>query len=719
MIATDSTLPENFRVTLDNCDREPIHIPGRIQSHGVLVAFSVDGTVTHVSTNAAELLGDEAPALGQAFDTTCFGRDEGMAQALGECFADEGIDVQPVALDVVVVGRPMELVGHRLGGRVIAELELRPDRPRTEDHAFKGHRALMRLRRQRTIEELLAAAVEEVRTLTGFDRVMAYRFREDESGEVVAEAKTASLEPFLGQRYPASDIPAQARRLYVLNTLRNISDVARPTVLVKAAAGETTPLDMSHAVLRGVSPIHIEYLSNMGVGASMSISIVIHGALWGMLACHHMSQHVVPYSVRAACDVLAQVLAANVQGILAREHADRMAAAVTIRARAAERLLHADDGVFAVAPQAPDLCEMFNAQALVLCEQGRFVTWGGIPTPVARQMVSWLGESADVSRKSLLLRQSLAGLPAELAGQMGVWCGFMALRFGEKSDGWLILLRKEQIETIAWAGRPMKEYVHGPLGTRLTPRGSFNVWKETVSGKSAPWSDTDEEIARSLLSELMRASVVRGAELDHARGHLLSMLSDGVEQTQQQEVGGVADAPAVQGRMQRLVGQVLDASRLQSGSGLVLRTELIDLSKWLGVVLDEIAAVQLNTRFIREIPAGVMVKADPLRLRQLVDGLLTNAWQHGVTEEPVIVQLSPAKGVVHLEVSNAGEAPPADVVESMFDPLRPRGAGGRSDGLGLGLYIGRSIARAHGGELTYAYAEPYVMFGLRLPLAEG
>lgn len=709
--------PEAFQVSLDNCDREPIHIPGRIQSHGVLVAFGDTGTVTHLSGNAQAILGDAAPALGQSLTDTLFARRPEMLLAAQECLAADGLDVQPIALEVDIGGQPMEMVAHRVGARVIIELEPLPDdAERFDDHAFKGHRALQGLRRQRTIEDLLETAVHEVRRLTGFDRVMAYRFRHDDSGDVVAEARIDALEPFAGRRYPASDIPAQARRLYVLSTLRNIVDVASPTVEVLAAAGQGEPLDMSYSVLRGVSPVHIEYLGNMGVRASMSISIVIHGALWGMIACHHTQPHVVPYRVRSACDVLAQVLAANIQGLAARAHAARMESAATVRAQAVEHVLHAEEGIFALHSRAQDVCDMFEAQGLALSEQGRLLTHGGVPAGAARALVGWLQAQADDSRALLIQRHALDDLPEPLREQLGVWCGFLAVRFGAASQGWLVLLRKEQVETIAWGGRPEKEYVHGPMGARLTPRGSFDVWKQTVRGQSVPWNAADLEIAQSLLADLVRAASVRGADVERARSHLLSMLGAVSDGGGVAAPGGTAAQPP--GRTQYLVSQVLDASRLQSGAGLALRSDEVDFAALVAELVDEAVAAHAGTRFIRELPASALVTGDAQRLRQAVQGLIANARVHGAPDEPVLVQLQRTGDVLSLDVSNAAEDVSAETAEALFDPFGRPAAVLRTGGLGLGLYIGRSIARAHGGDLAYSYADPYVVFTLTLPVRQ-
>ncbi len=234
--------------------------------------------------------------------------------------------------EISLQGNEYDLILHQAGALLVAEFERRVQ-PADElaSFALKAHRAMDRLKRQRSIDSLLSMATEDIRQLTGFDRVMAYRFRPDDSGEVVAEAVDARFEPFIGRRYPAGDIPAQARRLYVVNTLRMISDIGSPTVAVIGEA-DAPPLDMSHAVLRSVSPIHIEYLNNMGVGASMSVSIVVQGRLWGMIACHHMAPRQVPYSVRMACDVIAQILAANVHTFVTRNHGQRVDAAATLRA---------------------------------------------------------------------------------------------------------------------------------------------------------------------------------------------------------------------------------------------------------------------------------------------------------------------------------------------------------------------------------------------------
>ncbi len=266
--------PISTPVTLDNCASEPIHIPGHIQPHGALLGFSPGGQLAYISATAADVLGVGVPALGQRMAAHDFADAGDVSQSISRVLSDHAPD-GPLAIhaEVQLGGSGFDLIIHRSGDTVVAEFEKQPARaPGVGNFAILAHRGMDRLRRQESIQVLLEVAVDEVRKLTGFDRVMAYRFAPDGSGDVVAESRRADLTPYLNQRYPASDIPAQARRLYVISTLRLIADVGAAAVPVHGLGA--VPLDMSHCVLRSVSPVHIEYLTNMGVGASLSISIL-------------------------------------------------------------------------------------------------------------------------------------------------------------------------------------------------------------------------------------------------------------------------------------------------------------------------------------------------------------------------------------------------------------------------------------------------------------
>src|SRR6478609_1020744 len=319
--------------TLANCESEPIHIPGAIQPHGVLIAMrGEDLAITQVSANLEQFFGvTPESCLGSPFTGLL---DPESGERMAQIFSAPRLrELNPFRI-MSKSGRALDAVAHRSGDVLIVEAEPAAAQ-RTE--AIGGfdprlRSSVLRLQNAHDIPSLTATAAEEVRVLTGFDRVMVYRFDADWNGQVVAESKREDLESFLGWHYPASDIPAQARRLYTVNWLRFIVDVGYQPVPVVPTCDpiSNVPLDMSHAILRSVSPIHIEYLRNMGVRASMSISLVVDGVLAGLIACHHYSDaRLVPLRVRDTAEYLGYALSWQLRVL---EGASR-----TEQARAAQR----------------------------------------------------------------------------------------------------------------------------------------------------------------------------------------------------------------------------------------------------------------------------------------------------------------------------------------------------------------------------------------------
>jgi chemotaxis family two-component system sensor kinase Cph1 len=298
---TDAT---PFSVDLTTCEAEPIHIPGRVQPHGVLLVLDDPGlVVSQVSANAAELLcTSPADLIGRSLDTLL--SPDSLARLAEVASLTDPRPLAPVLL--TSRGRQFDGVAHRHAGRLILEMEPSDAAAPGVDPDQLVRFTLLNLRNGLQLPEFCGTVAREVRALTGYDRVMVYRFDPAWNGEVFAEAKRDDLESFLGLHYPASDIPAQARRLYRLNLVRHIPDVtyASAPLLPELDPMTGRPLDLSHAVLRSVSPIHVEYLRNMGVAGTLTISLLKDGNLWGLVACHHYTPLVLPYRKRAACESL-------------------------------------------------------------------------------------------------------------------------------------------------------------------------------------------------------------------------------------------------------------------------------------------------------------------------------------------------------------------------------------------------------------------------------
>jgi chemotaxis family two-component system sensor kinase Cph1 len=708
---------------LTTCASEPIHIPGSIQPHGAMLVFNFAQELIGWSANSEAMLnlqlhlGAHAPSLEL---------DDEIIQALSDFSNNaEEIGSAPLMLEAHINHKIFDVVIHTYLDRLIVEFENREQASdEVASFALKAHRGIDRLKRQKSINTLLQMAVEEVQKITGFDRVMAYIFRHDDSGDVVAEKHRPGLYSYLGRRYPASDIPAQARRLYTLNTLRLIADVDYVPVPLFGKSDEA-PLDMSFCVLRSVSPIHIEYLRNMGIGASMSVSIIINGRLWGMIACHHMSPRQIPYSIRMACDVLAQIIAATVSNIQEHERTQAARFANSIRTALMETLIDEDDVLRALTIHAEGLKNFLGADALIATQHKKMEVLGDIPHELAAHIVEHLPADGE----DLVLWQARGQWPEILQEPIKKWVGLLALRFDPSSNGWLLALRMEQIETINWGGDPEKDIKPGPLGARLTPSGSFEEWKQIVRDTVVPWDASQLDSARELLNALLRSSNRRHAEIDRARTQLMAILGHDLrdplnniniaahlleQASGENKMGTIIRNSS--SRMQRLIEQVLDMSRIGTGIGLSIKPKATDIATLINDLISEARLGYPGLDYHVSIPDSLIWHLDPDRLAQAIGNLLSNARHHCVANSTIHLIANQDSENLTIEVRN--EAPEIDpeIVERLFSPFKKSSSTRGRTGLGLGLYISHEIIKGHDGQLMYEYQEPQVVFRINLPI---
>ncbi|GAB2505603.1 GAF domain-containing protein [Lysobacter humi (ex Lee et al. 2017)] len=474
-------------IDAEACAREPIHLAGAIQAHGVLISCALpDWTVRHASANADALLDVPLDAL--------------IGHSLHEYVSE---DVLEGILDTLALitpgtaaqragqanlgprGTACDLVVHVADDLVHIEIEPRSERGPSPQPTLLAQSMIAEVAHGAP-DDFHAYVAAQVRQLTGYDRVMVYRFLHDGSGEVAAEARSEDMEPYLGLRYPASDIPPQARALYLRNRLRVIPDVDYvPVPIEPATTAAGSPLDLSQHALRSVSPVHLDYLRNMGVGASMSISIIAGGRLWGLIACHHRAPRLVPPVIRAAADLFGlfvsmRVAAAEQQRTMAHfEHAQQ------VRDALVRRLDQARDFEAALAAELPMLATSLGADGAALWSTSSWRTHGHVPDPRrVPGLIAWLQQQGTTA----LVWSERAGDWASGVDGDAV-AGVLAMRLG--GDDWLLLFRDEQVEHVRWAGEPAKALVASDDGQRIAPRRSFAVWRESVRGRSVPWSDAD------------------------------------------------------------------------------------------------------------------------------------------------------------------------------------------------------------------------------------
>jgi two-component system, chemotaxis family, sensor kinase Cph1 len=377
-------------------DREPIHIPGLIQPCRALLAFDGPGTyVRFASRNVGELLGhDWSDALGLSIEDL-LGRERGAE--LRESLADPALDANPTALGMIprLDGRPYLAIGHAHDGRVILELDGSTPVGLPPFHGlYPEVRTFLRsLGLSRTVDDLARLAAVEVRRITGFDRVLVYRFDRDQHRTVIAEDRDDVLPAYLGHRFPASDIPAQARDLYRLNRLRIIGDVDYEPVPIESV-GEARPLDLTFSTLRSVSPIHLEYMRNMGTAASMSISVVVGNRLWGLISCHHRGPRLIPFELRTACEFLGQTLSLQIAAHEHRDESERRIALKSIQTRLLADMAREESSIDGLVKHPEDLLAFARADGAAIVFEDLCSTVGATPAEDdIRRLVAWLAEN--------------------------------------------------------------------------------------------------------------------------------------------------------------------------------------------------------------------------------------------------------------------------------------------------------------------------------------
>ncbi|MFN3323761.1 MAG: ATP-binding protein [Bryobacteraceae bacterium] len=719
--------PSPDHVDLSTCEREPIEIPGAIEPHGALLVMLEPGlNFVQVSANTGDRLGTPPEVL--------------LSGAiLADVFEPEDVDylrseILPRNLDRIphylsrlrVAGRPerFEAIVHRHQGFLILEVEPAVPSPydsRSDLHAHLTN-ALAALSGAASAAELCDRMARFVSAFTGFGRVMIYRFLPDDSGEVVAEVRQPDLDPFLGLRYPASDIPAQARRLYLLSTLRLKPDVSAARVLLVPEPNPVTgrPLDMTYSVLRAMSPVHVEYLRNMGVSASMSISLIRDGRLWGLIACHHTAPKYVPHRARVICDVLARFFSVQIAVAEERGNSGYIARNAQVLDALDKALRDHADTAAVLGSHASLLIEPMRAEGAAFYIDRKCTLIGTTP-PLAEvlPLIEWLtSNQKDQLFLTDRLSEHFAIAPAGLA----------SVRIVPSGADFLLWFRPEVVRTVQWAGNPEKPVEVTEAGKRISPRRSFESWKESVRGRSEPWTEQDSRfalgartvVAETLLlhrndqiarlnTELERSNI----ELDsfaYAASHdlqeplrvvrayvdlLANRLGPNIDTASKEFIGILRDTAS---RMSGLLSSLLQYSQL--GGAEKLHRKPIALStviQWVLMNLD---------RPVRESGARVTydplptVQADQDKLLQLFQNLIGNALKYRRPEEPPRIHIYVQDQGAHwrFAVVDNGEGFDQLYAEQIFGVFK-RLHGRRVSGSGIGLAICRRIVEQHGGRI--------------------
>jgi chemotaxis family two-component system sensor kinase Cph1 len=506
------------------CAEEPIHIPGTIQSHGMLLVLSdPELVVLQASANIGTMLGVAVDvALGSAVAAVL---GTAAAEQLERILRRDGAG--PIANPLrFTLGKAepveFECIALRSGARILLELEPleRVASPNRFDAFGHVRASIERMEDAADIAALVRGAAEAIRLISGFDRAMVYRFDEDWHGDVISES-TADGVPvaYLGLRFPAGDIPEQARRLYLTNPLRLIVDAGYvPVPLVpECDPADGKPLDLSYAILLSVSPIHLEYLHNIGVRATLTISLIVDGRLWGLIACHHLQPRRLDYVTRASCEFFGRMLSWQLGSRLNADDAERKLAAYSLVAAYTRTLSFSSDIAQVLLAEPQPLLELFAGQGLVVRLDGAIGRYGVTPDDAT------VGSIASALRPhiadGIADTNQIAALVPAAARERANASGAILITLSASGDDYLLCLRDEVIRSIDWAG-DIRVPITESAG-KLHPRSSFALWRETLRGQSARWTAQDIDSARRLRKRILeRLEVLEHVQAEERLRHV-------------------------------------------------------------------------------------------------------------------------------------------------------------------------------------------------------
>ena len=731
-------------VTLNNCDSEPVRTPGCIQSHGaMLVLRAADLTILQASENTLRVLG-EAPGdlLGQSVARIV--GDSGVSR-LRKMFAEEPVErntvyafTQPArgalpALDVSL---------HTIDGLAVLELE-----PTSRDTQWPGRdylaalkSAAHRLQTASGLPDLCQRMTEEVRALTGLDRVMVYRFHADNHGEVFAESKREDLPSWFGLHYPEGDIPKPARDIFELIWIRPLPDAASEPVelwpLINPDTGR--PLDMTHCALRGASQVYTQYLANMGVAASLTLSIRRDGQLWGLIAGLHGTSSSFSREVRAACEVLAQLASIQLKSAEQDEQLHyRLRLEAVHRQVIANAALEGD--LTALIDREPSLLDAMDAAGgAALHYLDRWWCVGNTPGLAALDaLAEWLEERPDfvAGRRPVFATDSLALEYPAGAALSEIASGVLAVPLSRDRRDMIVWFRPEAVHDIRWAGSPHdKPVVYGPDGPRYVPRRSFELFIEPVRRRSQPWLPVEIESALHLRILVMELAVSRADrltalnvdltrsndELDafayvashdlkeplrgiHKLGQTLRESAVRFDAEDRRRIDSLLDLTV---RMDSLLDSLLHFARVGRAT---LELETVDLNQVIEEALEMVGARRSECALVLHVPRPMPAwRSDRVRMREVFSNLFSNAPRPRVelgyiradeaTPRPKTPPGAEGHTVFYVKDDGIGiDARHFDQVFRLFKRLHGRGEFG--GGIGAGLTIVQKVVQRHGGHI--------------------
>ncbi|MES2827902.1 MAG: ATP-binding protein [Bacteroidota bacterium] len=726
----------DYQVDLTNCDTEPIHIPGEIQSHGFLLVINQQYIITYFSDNLYSYVpGITDQLLGQTINyfegfINASYQPEFISTILKSVgIAEEFERSNPVPVEIV--GRTFYLIVAVSGDQLMLEFEPAESDFRLDVQKTMG-RAVADILKHKQVQKLLDHSAEQVQQIIKYDRVMIYQFMEDGHGVVMAEKKLETLEPWLGLHYPASDIPKQARELYKLNVTRLIADVHSKISKITTNSSEDSQLDLTNSQLRAVSPIHIQYLKNMGVASSFSISIICNGELWGLIACHNYSPRFIDYRSREYAKLIGEILSSALEfreeevnqhiSLSLRDALDKQTKALQNCATVKEALQ--------IDPLT--LMNIGGATGLALVFDQNIIAFGVMPpTEALKKLIKWIGGNIN---SPIYHTTELSKIYPDAAQFQNMASGMLLCVLSEDPKKLIIWFKPERIHTVTWAGNPDKSMI--PSESKLqsiSPRESFKAWAETVNGVSEKWPEESlnavsllrEEVSHTinlkagalrLMNEKLQEAYQELESFSYSISHdlknpiacikiyakLLTRDKTLAERGQMmlQRIEAQAD------QMHLMINGVLDYSKVGKSKP---KREPIDMRSLISGIVQDMESIHQKRKL--EITIGITpgLTGDRVMILQIFSNLISNAVKYTQGANPAVITISGetiADEVIYTVADN-GLGIAENNIPKIFELFNRMDNVQHIEGSGVGLAIVKRIVDKHQGRI-WVESELYI-----------
>lgn len=716
-------------VDLTNCDREPIRIPGSIQPHGLLfVLDEQDLAIRQVSENVGPRFGLATEELLHRPLAQFLDRD--LCEQIRRDVGAVPLQQRPVFLRSLQLGpkndpHVFNVVAHRTEAGIVLELEAA-----LHDAAAPPLSALLegfshQVEATHSIADLSRVTAQAVRRLTGFDRVLVYGFDEDAHGTVVGEDGNGRLPSLLDHRFPASDIPQQARELYRSNRLRLIPDSTYQPVPIVPAVNPATnqPLDLTFSTLRSVSPIHVEYMRNMETASSMSISILRAGRLWGLISCHHREPKSAAFEVRSLCDLYARIFSLRLSALEISQDYERRTEVRSAYSKLLAALAAHGDVSVALTEQGKNLLSFGEAGGAAILNDGRCTLLGRTPPEAfVHELATWLFQEP---RPEVYAVDALPHVFAPAETFQDCASGLLAIAISKLYPSYVLWFRPEVVQTVKWSGDPRKPVAAESNDQKIHPRRSFETWKETVRGKSAPWKASELEGAHDLRNAVVGIVLRKAEELAELNAEL-------TRSNKELESFSYSVSHDLRAPLRHIVGyaeMLKDAAAAQlSAKAERCVNTIIESSEYAGKLVDKLLAysrmgraelqltrVDMNVLFqetvrdvVREhrdreiqwqIASLPIVDADLIMLREAVRNLLENAVKFTRSRAPAVIEVNSAEqdGEFVFSVRDNGVGFDQQYAGKLFGVFQRLHRIEDYQGTGIGLANVRRVMERHGG----------------------